>query len=373
MSVRDVIAEEIRVCGAIPFSRYMELCLYHPTLGYYSRAQQKFGKGGDFYTASDVHAIYGRLMARQFEEMWRAMDRPARLNIVELGPGRGLFAQDVLAWVGKKFRPFAAALRYVLMESSPTLQANLGERFRAELSTGQVETCEGLEHVPYAENAIIFANEFFDAVPVEVIGSRGELRVSLDDTGNFVERFVAPSSEVGDFLDGYGLRPQAKERTEAAPRIQAIIRQMMASFQRGFCVIVDYGYTRNELVAGRHLDTVRAFRNHRMNANIFDAPGEQDITADVNFSAVAEIATSNGAVAMPLLTQSQFLLGIGEQTQFADVFEECVLPQERTKRALQLKHLVTPAGMGEAFHVLLLAKGVAREKAAQLSGLAFGK
>ena len=94
--LRELITGEIRRHGPIPFSRYMELCLYHPELGYYARAQEQFGKAGDFYTASDVHAVFGRLLARQFEEMWRALGEPARLELIELGPGRGLFARDVL-------------------------------------------------------------------------------------------------------------------------------------------------------------------------------------------------------------------------------------------------------------------------------------
>ena len=103
MSLRDIIEQEIRERGPIPFSRYMELCLYHPELGYYSRNAEQFGKAGDFYTSSDVHAVFGRLLARQFEEMWRALGSPAEIEILELGPGRGLFAQDVLDWSEKKF------------------------------------------------------------------------------------------------------------------------------------------------------------------------------------------------------------------------------------------------------------------------------
>src|SRR5215471_4408625 len=95
-SLREIIAEEIRARGPIPFSRYMELCLYHPAFGYYSRAEEKFGKAGDFYTSSDVHAVFGRLLSRQFDEMWRALGEPERIDVIELGPGRGLFAQDVL-------------------------------------------------------------------------------------------------------------------------------------------------------------------------------------------------------------------------------------------------------------------------------------
>ncbi len=133
--LRQKIEREIRERGPIPFSRYMELCLYDPELGYYSRNAQQFGKAGDFYTSSDVHAVFGRLLARQFDEMWRALGSPERIELVELGPGRGLFAQDVLGWSEKKFPDFFRALRYLLIESSPALRerikATLADHFKA--------------------------------------------------------------------------------------------------------------------------------------------------------------------------------------------------------------------------------------------------
>src|SRR5579864_7293237 len=92
--LRQKIEQEIRERGPIPFSRYMELCLYDAEHGFYSRNAEQFGKAGDFYTSSDVHAVFGRLLARQFDEMWQVLGSPAEIRIVELGPGRGLFAQD---------------------------------------------------------------------------------------------------------------------------------------------------------------------------------------------------------------------------------------------------------------------------------------
>jgi SAM-dependent MidA family methyltransferase len=115
-----------------------------------------------------------------------------------------------------------------------------------------------------------------------------------------------------------------------------------------------------------------AYRQHSASHNPYEAPGEQDITAHVNFTALADALEKNGMRAQKLLTQSQFLLGIGEANQFADAFEDCRLPQERAKVGLQLKHLVTPAGMGETFHVLVASKAVELDKVAQLSGLRFG-
>src|SRR5215470_10234072 len=116
----------------------MELCLYDPELGYYSRATEKFGKAGDFYTSSDVHAVFGRLLARQFDEMWRALGSPAEIELLELGPGRGLFAQDVLDWSEKKFPEFYRALHYTLEERSPSLRARLEARFRERVESGKV-------------------------------------------------------------------------------------------------------------------------------------------------------------------------------------------------------------------------------------------
>ena len=123
--LREKIEAEIRASGPIPFSRYMGLCLYDPELGYYSRNASQFGKAGDFYTSSDVHAVFGRLMARQFEEMWRVLGCPESFTLKELGPGRGLFAQDVLDWSERKFPDFFRALRYVLAESSPSLRRQI--------------------------------------------------------------------------------------------------------------------------------------------------------------------------------------------------------------------------------------------------------
>ena len=235
MSLRRIIEQEIREHGPIPFSRYMEQCLYHPELGYYSRNAEQFGKAGDFYTSSDVHAVFGRLLARQFEEMWRALGSPVEIEILELGPGRGLFAQDVLAWSEKKFPKFFHALHYSLAEQSPKLRDRLRSVLARFLETGKAssvsenaaekhlhqrlrpwfsdpsedassrngtfyamtdQTEEGATSV--SANAmderalapeipvIVFANEFFDALPVEILSSQGALRISAKDN-RFIE------------------------------------------------------------------------------------------------------------------------------------------------------------------------------------------
>jgi SAM-dependent MidA family methyltransferase len=368
-ALRQKIEAEIAGRGPIPFSRYMEVCLYDAEFGYYSRNAAQFGKAGDFYTSSDVHAVFGRLMARQFTEMWRALGSPERVVLQELGPGRGLFARDVLDWSCKKFPEFFAALRYLLVESSPGLRKQLEINLREHVQSEKMVLMgkPSRQKVP----TIIFANEFFDALPIEVVSPEGSLRVGTRD-GRFVESWATASDDELEYLDRYSAHPEPGERIEVGLRAQEVM-ETVAQIDHGFAVLIDYGYTREEQLAGRHRGTLKAIRQHSVSGNPYEAPGEQDITADVNFTALAAVAEKQGLKAQKLITQSQFLMGIGEKNQFADTFEDCRLPQERAKVALQLKHLVTPAGMGESFHVLVASKGVNQGLVAKLSGLSFGR
>lgn len=374
MSLRRKIEEEIRQRGPLPFSRYMEMCLYHPELGYYAAHTQQFGKAGDFYTSSDVHAVFGRLLARQFEEMWRALGSPAALQIVELGPGRGLFAQDVLEWSEKKFPEFFRPVRYLLVEASPALRQRLAEILARHIQAGKAGIYSSIEKLPkqFPAPTIVFANEFFDALPVEVVSDGGELRIACEQ-GGFVESFMPATAATLEFLDRYSVHPEAGERVEAAPAAQQHMRAIANRIGSGFVIVIDYGYTREEQLAGRHRGTVTAFRRHAISASPYQAPGEQDITAHVNFTALQAAAAEGGMEPLALLTQAQFLMGIGEANQFADAFADTMLPQEQAKVALQLKHLVTPVGMGESFHVLLMSKAVDAASAQGLSGLKFAR
>jgi SAM-dependent MidA family methyltransferase len=372
----------------------MEMCLYDHELGYYSRNAAQFGKAGDFYTSSDVHAVFGRLLARQFEEMWRALGSPAEIIVKELGPGRGLFAQDVLDWSEKKFPEFFRALHYVLDERSPALRQRIETTLSRHLEAGKAELISSAAREPGTEDSppsagerlrdlpaleartpqptILFANEFFDALPVEILSSRGSLRIDARN-GRFVETWASASADELGFIDRYSIHPEENERVEVPLAAQRQAKKLFSGLECGFAVIIDYGYTRDEQLAGRHRGTVKAIRQHSISADPYEAPGEQDITADINFTALAAVAEKHGMQTQKLITQSQFLLGIGEATEFADALEECRMPQERAKVALQLKHLVTPAGMGESFQVLVGSKGVAENKARSLAGLNFGQ
>ena len=387
-SLREKIEREIREHGPIPFSRYMQLCLYDPELGYYSRHAEQFGKAGDFCTSSDVHAVFGRLLARQFVQMWRALGSPSQIEILELGPGRGLFARDVLDWSEKKFPDFFRALHYMLVESSSALRQRLRTTLSNHIASekAKLAPCSSassiasepvLQHIPTIARSLsshipllIFANEFFDALPVEIVATHGSLRFDLRDR-HLAETWVPASQRELEFLDRYGVHPEPGERIEVPLLACDYMAAAAQLISHGFLIAIDYGYTRDEQLAGRHRGTLSAFRQHTMTANPYQAPGEQDITAHVNFTALAAAAAAQGMTVQKLLTQSQFLMGIGEDNQFSDAFGDCRLPQETAKVALQLKHLVTPAGMGESFHVLVASCGVDAEALTKLDGLRF--
>ena len=362
MSLREKIEQEIRDRGPMAFSRYMEICLYEPAQGYYARNAEQFGKAGDFYTSSDVHAVFGRLLARQFDKMWRALGQPREIEILELGPGRGLFARDVLDWSKKKFPDFFVALHYTLQESSPALRAKLQENLREHIQTGKAALSDGralrIQRTCAPETPlIVFANEFFDALPIEILSTQGKLHLALEN-GRLHEVWLPPTAEELELLDRYGVHPEPGERIEVCRIAQDWVTQIAHSILRGFLLIFDYGYTRAEQLAGHHRGTLMAYRHHSASANPYQAPGEQDLTAHVNFTALTATVSDAGLDVQSLRTQSQFLMRIGEANQFADAFEDCRLPQERAKVALQLKHLVTPAGMGETFRVLVACRGV---------------
>ena len=383
MSLREQIEQEIREQGAIPFSRYMEICLYDPIAGYYSRNAEQFGKAGDFYTSSDVHAVFGCLLAREFDEMWQSLDRPPEIEILELGPGRGLFARDVLDWSKKKLPHFFAALRYTLQEASPVLRTKLRGTLREHITTGKAVVPEERANLARRISAgkgqskgrvqegrpdlihrtcraatplIIFANEFFDALPVEILGTEGKLHLARENN-RLGQVWLPPTADELEFLDRYGVHPEPGERIEVPLIAQQWMTHVAQSISRGFLLAIDYGYTRAEQLAGRHRGTLMAYRRHSASPDPYQAPGEQDLTAHVNFTALAAAAEQTGMQVRNLVTQSEFLMSIGEKNQFADVFENCRLPQERAKVALQLKHLITPAGMGESFRVLIASRG----------------
>ncbi|MGU3496613.1 class I SAM-dependent methyltransferase [Xanthobacteraceae bacterium A53D] len=342
IEIKALIAAE----GPISVGRYMALCLGHPRYGYYV-TRDPLGAQGDFTTAPEISQMFGELIGLWAVATWQQMGSPAAFRLVELGPGRGTLMADALR-AAKLLPAFGAAMSLHLVEMSPALRAKQA----ANLAAYAPEWHDRLEDVPGGP-AIIIANEFFDALPIDqfIRGANGwhERRVGLDADGGLMfgmdpRPFPALSALAARFpapREGAVL-----ERLESGPA-HALARRLAA--QGGGALVIDYGH-------GRHGfgDTLQAMKDHRF-VDPLDTPGEADLTAHVDFAALAEIARTEGARAFGTLTQGEFLNRLGLAARAHALSANANEAQRAAISAAQDRLAGTGEGqMGSLFKVLAL-------------------
>jgi SAM-dependent MidA family methyltransferase len=361
-----LIREEIRASGPIDFARFMALALYAPGLGYYSAGKAKFGPAGDFTTAPELGALYAGTIARALAPVLRETGG----DFVELGAGSGAFAADVL---GALAALDAAPARYRIVETS----ADLRERQRMHLEACVPALAARVEHLdgPPGESwqGVLFANEVVDALPVTRFVARRDgrlarLGVTCDARGEFhgieLEPDEALAALVGrieqDVAAARGEAPpvwQRPYRSECLPELRAWFASVAGTLSRGACVFVDYGYPRREYYLPERRDgTLVCHYRHRAHGDPFAHVGLQDITAFVDFTALAEAGAACGFSLSSYTTQAQYLLANG----LTELFEEGAAEGDRERIALaqEVRCLTLPGEMGERFKVMVFARGV---------------
>jgi SAM-dependent MidA family methyltransferase len=348
------IADEIRRDGPMPFAAFMEHALYAEPGGYYNRERAPIGPEGDFHTASDVGAAFGRALARQLVEIDDAIGPLDPLDVVELGCGRGLLARDMIDALQDSDPDRAARLRYTMVDRSPAMR----DRALARAPEARAVAPDGLEA---GRRGLVLAVELFDALPVHRLRRRDgelvELHVGLDDDGGLVE-IEAPCTEAARALaERYGAAAREGEAAEVAAGVEASIEAIDRCLDKGVVVIVDYGDRAERLYGTRPAGTLLAYRGHRTNQDYLAHVGEQDLTAHVNFSAVEDAARARGFELLGLTTQDRFLIGNGLLEAFEQQEGAARNDPRRVKERLQALQLIHPDGMGRAFKVLVLAKG----------------
>jgi SAM-dependent MidA family methyltransferase len=354
-----LLAERIRACGPITFADYMEACLYHPEHGYYSRPDAR--RFADYYTSVDVHPIFGRLLARQFCEMWERMGRPALFSLVELGAGVGRLAVHILDFASHSLPELYSALSYVPIEGSAARRRAQEAALVSHAEAGRVSFAS--EPPALIPAGCIFSNEFFDALPVHrVVRESGEVReiyVSLAGD-EFAEQFGPLSTlALSDYFSEQGIELAEGQQAEVNLAACRWIEEAGRRLGRGFVVTVDYGHEALELYNERHLrGTVLSYERHRTSEEFYRAPGEQDLTAHVNFTALDLWGRRAGLQRVGLVSQAHFLLALGRSNDFSDLCGENASEIERLRARLLLKKLIHPEGMGEVFQVFLQQKGV---------------
>lgn len=345
-ALRELIARDIREHGPMTFARFMQTALYHPEHGYYTRGLGG-GSGRDYLTSSGVHRAYGVLMARQAEEMWRFLGRPAVFSFVEFGPGEGFFAADFLREAAR-FDGFAEALDYRLVETSPALRARQERRLEAFRSASWT-TLETLGPI----SGCLFANEVLDAFPVHrVVGTSDgprEIHVGAGAGGDLDETLRPLSDGLASWLRERGLEAAPAQEIDVAPAAEEFVRRTALLLERGWYVLVDYGHEAADLHhPARRRGTLLAYHRHRASEDFLAHPGEQDLTAHADFTGAVRAAEAAGLEKLALVSQSHLLLALGA----LDLFED-----EDLRGREALKDLVLPDRMGGVFRVLVLRAG----------------
>jgi SAM-dependent MidA family methyltransferase len=341
--------------GCLPFDRFMETALYEPGLGYYVAGAKKLGPGGDFVTAPEISPLFGRCIAAQCREALAAVGAG---DILELGAGSGALAADVLeALAGADALPGC----YLILEPSP----DLAERQRALLTArlpALVPRVRWVAEPPAGFRGVVLANEVVDAMPVHrfAIGAHGEILeicVALDGDAP-IERLRPPVSpgltEAVRRLQAVGLARIPGYRSEINLRADAWLRLLAERIEAGLVLLIDYGYPRGEYyLPERGAGTLMCHYRHRAHADPFIHLGLQDITAHVDFSALAEAGADAGFSLAGYTTQANFLLGCGLDALVAEAADDV---QTMLSLAAGAKQLLLPSAMGERFQVLGLAR-----------------
>jgi SAM-dependent MidA family methyltransferase len=316
--LQELLAAEILRDGPMPFRRFMETALYHPTHGYYRRSRDPFGQHGDFYTAEQVQPVFGILMAARIRQLYRELGEPRDFTVVELGAGRREMTEAFSEW------------RYIPVD----------------LDSGEL---------PSRFTGVVFSNEFFDALPVEAAicrQGRFHLQCVAFANGRFAWHTGDPApAEVDDYLRRYFPPPEEGRWYEANLAAPGWIERIGRALDRGYVLTIDYGYTRAESVrfpAG----TLMGYHRHTAREQVLEDPGGRDITAHVNFTAIQETGRDIGLRSVRFESLAQTLLTAGEADRFSAALGDD--PARDLRRRMQLKTLLF--GMGESFRVLLQSK-----------------
>ncbi|HEY2140261.1 MAG TPA: SAM-dependent methyltransferase [Chthoniobacterales bacterium] len=343
----DLIRDKIARDGPVTFAWFMDQALYQPDFGYYSSGRCQIGRRGDYFTNVSVGPLFGRLLARQFAEMWELLGRPGEFTVVEQGAHHGDFARDVLE-AAKKEPDFFGALRYCLVEPFPVLEARQREALRDvprkiswRKSVSELDPFTGVH----------FSNELIDAKPVRLI--------SRDDRQDWKERLVDQRGEGFAFVAADIADENLTLHVKKLPRLGEThyetevnlaasdwIESVSRKLNRGFVLAVDYGYPRAEFYAPqRTAGTLQCRKGHRLISSPFVEIGCVDITAHVDWTSITERAEQNGLGLAGFTDQHHFLTGLLGNLG----------PQDSDRRALQT--LLHPDLLGTRFQYLALGKG----------------
>jgi SAM-dependent MidA family methyltransferase len=352
-SLDQVIVQRMASEGRMTFADFMELVLYWPNGGYYTSPRPSAEPAADYFTAPQAHPIFGALLALQLEEMWQLLGRPNPFDIVEQGAGNRQLAQDIQGYARHLNASFSQALRYVTVDRSAG-DIHEGDSVPSRIvSTG----------LPFRKvTGCVLSNELLDALPVHRVvvrdGHLQEVYVTMKD-GHLREVEDKPSTEsIQARLEQEQVRLGEGQQAEVCLELDPWMEQAAATLERGFVLTIDYGHTAQDLYSPqRSGGTLRCYYRHTLTANPYERIGQQDLTAHVDFTAVASLGARNDLVNLALVTQEMFLNNLGLKI-FLRLLSAANLDQTvRNANRMGMLELARTEGMGK-FKVLFQSKGV---------------
>ena len=358
--IKDVLSKKIKTHGSISFRDFMEICLYEDKYGYYSQEQIKIGKNGDFVTAPHTSKLFGYLLSVQIKEFFDILEKDSSLNICEFGAGTGVLAKDIIEYFMNFYPDIYERLQYIVVEPISKRRQILKEKF-----------IDFQDHFKVIEDfketkgfkGVVVANELFDAFPVHLIEKVDqdffEIFVGLDKSGNLKEERVEISGsdrELREYINKYLKKLPDNYRTEVNLDMKKWIRNFSSDFKRGFCLIIDYGYPRDDYFADfRNRGTLLGYTRQRVTEDFFRYPGLIDMTAHVNFSDAAEWFQGAGFRCEGFCPQWAFLGGLDIEQTIEKAFGKL---EPFSPVMAGVKSLIFPQGMGESHKVFVVSRDV---------------
>jgi SAM-dependent MidA family methyltransferase len=353
--LQELIRREIQANGPISFARYMELALYAPGLGYYNAGLHKFGRAGDFVTAPELGPVFAQSIAFSLADFLRV---DVSRCVFEIGAGSGALARDLLQQLDALD---ALPAHYFILERSGDLRQRQQQSLAA-LPPEILARVIWLDAPPTQSwTGVLLANEVIDALPFERFRRRdGDLLrafVAIENA-HFIERWLPVDAAIFDDIAALNIPPDLDVEFEHWPQLAAWLHGLTQNMQHGLAVLIDYGETGEARYAGaRSGGTMRCFYRQQLHNDPYWHPGLSDITADVDFSALARAGEAAGLAPQGFCSQATFLLQGGLPQVFANMAAMDVRAQ--LNLSAQIKTLTLPSSMGERFKVMCFSRGLA--------------
>lgn len=366
--LKRFILSQIEKNGPIPFSQFMDWCLYHPEYGYYRSEKMGIGRDGDYYTSPCVHPLFGGLIAKQLVQMSQCL-RGATFDVVEMGGGRGFLCEDILRWIKGKHKDLYLHLRYYLIETSPSLLKEQKDRLRNYEKEGKIFWID-LKSFEIGKDQLVgcfLSNELVDSFPVHrVVVDQGTLKeIYVTHSHGQLEEQLGRLSDplISSYFQSMGITLQEGQRAEVNLMALDWMEKVAHYLKMGFVLTIDYGDLSRELYSPYRMEgTFLCYYRHQISEDPFVRLGKQDMTSHVNFTSLIQKGEEVGLRFTGLVPQYQFLIALGLLQEMESLVKNRS-EIEALQLRLSLKHLIEPErGMGETFKVLIQHKGIKQPK-----------